>query len=441
VKLSESGTDIAEGAFSYCSDLTSVQNLQYSENIDSYAFAHTGIVEADLSGAVTLGDFVFLKDKFTPFKVTLGNALTSLGDNPFAMCLVEPFSVDQVITFNGVDYVSKVYTYDISDTVKVFDGSLYCKIKTGYELIVYGGVDHTDVKVADDTVRISAYAFAGSDVQMIKLPYTVGSIGHKAFYGCDKLTAVAFSSYDAPILEEEFDAAYYESFEHIPGIGNYGEFNDYAGNPVSIEGAGIVPYYMWNATGEQYSNVFYGANFVDYVGYVNNKLTMVKPVNGQHYDTYIMDHYFDLRIDGAAGADDTTLAAIAAINAIPERVTYDHKSIVEAARAAYNKIAIKEQQALVTNYDVLVTAEQRITALTPVEPEVEVPEPVKANTAWLAWVVIGLGIAGVAVAVFFDRKREKVAKTPKREEIPVQAEITEEPAEVAETQETAETEE
>ena len=38
---------------------------------------------------------------------------------------------------------------------------------------------------------------------------------------------------------------------------------------------------------------------------------------------------------------------------------------MEAARAAYDKIATLEQQALVTNYNVLVSAEQRIAALTP----------------------------------------------------------------------------
>ena len=276
---------------------------------------------------------------------------------------------------------------------------------------------------------------------MVKLPYTVASIGHKAFYGCDDLTAVVFSSYYAPILEEEFDAAYYESYEHVPGSGNYGEYEDYDGTPVSIDGMGLIPYYMWNATGGQYSNVYYGANFVDYVGYVNDKLTMVKPVNGKYYDTYIMDQYFNLRIDGAAGADDTTLAAIAAINAIPERVVYEHKPIVEAARAAYNKIATKEQQALVTNYDVLVSAEQRITALTPAEPEPE-PAPVpKTGAAWLAWVIIALGIAGVVAAVYFDRKREKAVQEPKDEQVPVEAETPEQSAEVEENAEVEETKE
>ena len=427
VTLNEAGTDLGEGAFTYCSALTGVKNLQFAKNIDAYAFAHTGIVEADLSGAVSLGDFVFLKTEFTPFKVKLGNELTSLGDNPFAMCLVEPFCVEVVENFNGVDYVTKNYTYDISDTVKVINGSLYCKVNTGLELITYAGVDHTDVKVADDTVRITAYAFAGSDAQLVKLPYTVASIGHKAFYGCDKLNAVVFSSFEAPILEEEFDAAYYESFEHVPGSGDYGEYTDYEGNQVSITGMGLVPYYMWNATGGQYCNAFYGANFVDYVGYVDNKLTMIKPVNGKFYDTYIMNQYFDLRIDGAAGADDVTLAAIAAINAIPERVAYADKDIVEAARAAYNKIATKEQQALVTNYDVLVSAEQRITALTPTEPEQETPiVDEKGNAGWLAWVVIALGVVGVGVAVFFDRKRQKPAKVAAKQETPA-AEVKEVP--------------
>ena len=425
VKLNPNGCEILEGAFCYNDELKNVENLQFATKIDKYAFAYTGLNEVDLTAAVTIGDFAFMKEDFTPFTVTLGNALTSVGDNPFAMCLIKPFSLEQTVTFNGVDYVSQVYTYDISDSVKVIDGSLYCKVNNGLELIVYAGTEHTDIHVADGTVRVTAYAFAGSDAQMVTLPYTVKAIGHKAFYGCDDLKCIVFTSYDAPILEEEFDPSYYESFEHIPGSGDYGEYTDYEGNEVTITGMGLIPYFMWNANSGQYYDVFYGANFIDYVGYVDNKLTMVKPVNGQHYDTYIMNQYFDLFINGAAGADDTTLAAIAAINSIPERVTYQHKSIVEAARSAYNKIATKEQQALVTNYDVLISAEQRIIALTPAPEEVPViDEVIKTGAQWLAWVVIVLGIAGVVVAVYFDRKGEKKLQQPKQE-APVEVEAVE----------------
>ena len=417
LQLCADGTDIGEGAFAYCAALANVENLSASKNIDSYAFAYTAIVNADLSGAVTIGDMVFIKDKLTAFKVKLGTDLVSLGDNPFAMCAIEPFYITDMVTFNGVDYEFKVYTYVISDTVQVIDGSLYCKVPNGLELITYAGTSGTDVQVAEGTVRITSHAFAGSDVKMVTLPYTVKAIGHKAFYGCDSLKTIVFTSYNAPILEEEFDASYYQSLEHIPGAGDFGTYTDYEGNEVQINGMGLIPYFMWNATGEMYSNVFYGANFVDYVGYVENKLTMVRPVNGQNYDSFIFDQYFDLRINGATGADDVTLAAIAAINAIPERVTYEHKAIVEAARAAYSKIATTEQQALVTNYAKLVTAEQRIIALKPTpEAPVQPEAPEKPDMSWMAWTIMVLGVIGVGVALWVEYRREKKTETPAEEE-------------------------
>ncbi len=412
LNLNPNGTSMGEGTFSYCEKLKDVKNFSAAQNIGNYAFAYTAIVEADLSGAVTLGDHVFIKETLTPFKVILGENLVSLGDNPFAMCKLEPFSTEGVVNFNGVDYTAPVYTYDVSATVKVINGSLYCQVPAGLELITFAGNNLADAHVADGTVRITSMAFSGSDVQMVTLPYTVKSLGHKAFFDCKKLSMVVFQSFEAPILEEEFDPTYYETYDHIPGTGDYGTYADYDGNEVQILGMGLNPWYMWNATGGMYSNVFYGANFVDYIGFVEDKLVMVRPANGQHYDTYILDMYFDLTVDGATAADDVTLAAIAAINAIPDRVTYENRAIVEAARAAYNKIATTEQQALVLNYADLVSAEQRIIQLTPGTGE-EIPEdpeePIK-TIPWLIWLVIGLGIAVVAVVVLCERGKEAKQK-------------------------------
>jgi hypothetical protein len=252
-------------------------------------------------------------------------------------------------------------------------------------------------------------------VERVTLAYTVQSLGHKAFFGCNKLSHVIFTSFDAPNLEEEFDATYFESLEHIPGTGDYGTYTDWAGNEVKIEPMNLVPYFMWNVTGGMYSNVFYGANFVDYVGYVTDKLMLVHPVNGQHYDSFIMNQYFDLTVAGAAAADDITLAAIEAINEIPERVVYEHKAIVEAARAAYNKIATTGQQALVTNYDKLLQAEQRILALTPEEdpPAADVEEPTSdwSLIAVIAVCVIVL-IGGGVTAYILLHKRKTAAANP-----------------------------
>lgn len=443
VTLGDAVREIGEGAFSYCESLTEVSGLGYTDNIGAYAFAYTAIVKADLFDTVELGDYAFLKEELTPFEVTLGEKIKVLGDNPFAMCVIAPFSKTDVVTFNGVDYESVVYTFDISETVHVIDGSLYCNVPNGLELTVYAGTDHENALVAEGTVRITSYAFAGSDVVNVTVPYMVTSIGHKAFFGCEKLGIVVFKSYEKPVFEEEFDSFYYETFEHIPGSGDYGTYTDYDGEEISITGTGLVPYYMWNATDGLYSNVFYGANFVDYVGYVEDKIIMVKPSNGKHYDTFITKQYFDITIEGDVAADDVTLAAIAAIANIPERVTYADKAIVEAARAAYDKIATLAQQALVTNYSVLVSAEQRIIALTPAAPEAPSEDP---NAGLLSEKFmkiaggVGIGVCGAALVFMLvmsgkDKlfgkfsKKNKSAKTADGE--------TEENAENAENTENA----
>ncbi|MBE5939023.1 MAG: hypothetical protein E7266_01375 [Lachnospiraceae bacterium] len=395
VTLNPNGSKLDEAAFAYCDLLGTVANMGSVTEMGDYAFSYTSLTSADLTSAVTVGDQVFLKEVLTPFNVIFGSELVSIGDNPFAMCKLETFCKVVKENFNGQDFEKKIYDYDISDTVKVIDGSLYCKVLNGgYELIVYTGNNAEDVKVADGTVRITSMAFAGSDVKMVTLPYTVEAIGHKAFYDCDNLKTVVFTSYNAPVLEEEYDPTYYESYEHVPGTGDYGTYTDYEGNEVAIIGTGIIPYFMWNATGGMYSNVFYGANFVDYVGYVENKLTMVKPVNGQYYDTYIMNHYFDLSISGAAAADEVTLAAIAAINNIPEKVSYEDKHFVETARALYNRIATTEQQALVHNYSKLVSAEQRIIALTPTESDKD--DNSKSEESGLGFILIVIAVVVIA---------------------------------------------
>ena len=416
--LNEKGVDLAEGAFAYAAALANVTNLGKAKNIGDYAFAYTSIVNIDLSETETVGTQAFLKEVMTPVTVTLGKDIVSLGDNPFAMCQVAPFSTVGEEEINDVKFEVPVYTYEISDTVKVVDGSLYSKVPMGWELIIYTGLNPEHVKIPEDTCRITSMAFVGSDVQMVQAPFTVEAIGHKAFFDCNALHTVILGSYNAPIMEEEYDPTYYDSFEHVPGSGDYGTYTDYEGNEVAITGMGLIPYFMWNVTGGLYHNVFYGANFVDYVGYVEDKLTLIHPVNGQHYDSFIMNQYFDVRIEGQQAPDEAAAAAIHAIKQIPERVTWNDKALVEAARVAYDKVATTLQQGLVSNYSDLVSAEQRIKLLDPANQENEEvegstedqdasakPEAPKGGNGFVIFLVV-LGLAVVCVYVF----REKLAK-------------------------------
>lgn len=412
VTLNPEGVDLKEGAFSDSPKLNTVNNMGMVKNFGDYAFAYTALASADLTSAVSVGKHVFMKRELTPFKVTFGEKIETMGDNPFAMCDVGEFCQVTVTDFNGKKLEDKNFNYEISDNVFVSDGALYCKMDKGLELITYGGINYDNVQVAEDTVRITALAFAGTDVEMVTMPYKTTAIGHKAFYACDKLETVVFGSHTVPKFEEEFDPAYYESLDHIPGTGNFGEYTDYDGKQQQIIGMGLLPYFMWNVSDGMYSNVFYGANFVDYIGFVKDKMTMIKPVNGVNYDSFICEQYFDFVIDGPAAPDKTTVAAIDAIKAIPDKVNYSDKALVTAARTAYDKIATTEQLALVSNYADLVSAEQRIKAFENSQEEEKQEAPAaevkkdKSNGSGWTVVIIILVVLLIGGGLFVWKKRK-----------------------------------
>ncbi len=417
IKLNEKGTDLGEGSFSYCGELSEVENLDASRDLGDYAFAYTAITNADLTAAEHLGDYLFLKDSLTPFTVTLGESLKELGNNPFAFCDVDLARIE-VSSFNGTETQTRIETYDLNKNIFVQDGSLYSRVPMGLELITYAGGEICTA--APDTVRVSGMAFAGSDVVRVTLPNTLRAIGHKAFYDCRALDIVVLNSQTAPVLEEEFDPSYYNTLAHIPGSGDFGTYTDYDGTEVTIEPMELIPYFMWNATGGMYSNAFYGASFVDYVGYVEEKLTLIRPVNGVNYDSFVWQQYFDLTLDGPAAPDANTLAAIRAIRALGSKVSYEDKAAVEAARAAYDKIATFEQKSLVPNYADLISAEQRVIALAPTEPaeggqETAEPEQPESSGGPLGAILLVCAAVCLAGGVFLFWKR---LSKPSQEESP-----------------------
>ena len=421
--LNPAGCVLGEGAFANCVALSNVENLNKVSSIGTYAFAYAALTSADLSSAVSIGDYAFSKETLTPFAVILGDNLVELGDNPFAMCQLAPFSITAKDSY-GIEY--NIYTYDISDTVKVIDGSLYHTVPKGLELITFTqkrGNANEVFKVASGTVRIGAMAFAGANINRVELPESVNTIGHKAFYGCTELSLVIFNSFNAPILEEEFDQYYHDTFENIPATGDY-EFtiNDgsLGGQTVVIKGIEIVPFYMWNVSTDGYPTVYYGANFIDYIGHIkdNDKILMVRPSNGNYYETFIYGQYFNTVVDGTAAPDDATLDAIKKISALPEKILLEHEHLVIAAREAYNKIVDNTQLGLVDEYySILSKAENRIKALkglqdddTPeiIVPEVEEVNPVvRANTITvliITGVLAVIGVVAVIIRWFLDKK-------------------------------------
>ena len=256
---------------------------------------------------------------------------------------------------------------------------LYAVVPNGLELICYPiGASAGTFTVEEGTVRIGARAFQGAQLTNVTLPSTLKAIGDKAFYECDKLTTVIFKSYNAPILEEEYDP-YYVNSDNLPM------------SSLGYEGLGISDYYMWNASSP--NNFYFGANFVGNIGKFTPSLVMVSPANGTGYNTFIFEKYFNTFALGDNAATDATLRVIAMIEALNSSITLDDEAAVAAVRRAYDALPGLEQQALVSNYSKLTNAESTIEYLKIRNQQPEIPtEPEEVST------VNALGIAGFTVA-------------------------------------------
>jgi hypothetical protein len=254
--------------------------------------------------------------------------------------------IDNKATITGGDasHISRVMRLGVGDIITV------CDMKRN----VYDGEIMT---VSKDCVTVALNLTEKHDTE---LPCMVTV--YQGVPKGDKLETVIFKSYDAPVLEEQLDMAYYNTYDNIPGAGTYVvELNN--GDKLIKTGLGIVNYKMWGVPSAQYYDVFFGANFMNNIGHIDRQLVMIRPSNGQDYETFIYDQYFDMVVDGAISATDETLAAIAAIAQLPRVIKLSHEPLVIAAREAYNKIATRDQQALVTDYATLVSAENKIQRL------------------------------------------------------------------------------
>lgn len=347
------GVTIGDKAFYQAEALASI-NLGVAAKIGEYAFSGAELLtEADLTSAVYVGEYAFMDSGVV--SVVFGTQLGYLGDNPFAGCRIGEFTDGEGNT-----------DFEIGDAAFVSDGVLYSVAPNGgFVLVSYPLLKTTEIYAVEaGTIRIGGRAFAGSAVRSVELPLELKAVGDKAFYSCDDLFMVVFKSVAAPILEEEYDQNY-QLYTNLPQTGTI--------NGTTYEGLGVVPFKMWNISATIF---YYGANFINYVGVQNSPLVMVRPSNGTGYENFIYNKYFTARVDGAVAPYQETLDAIAIIAALPDYITLSNEAQVAAARAAYDRIALTEQQALVTNLDKLTSAERTIEYLkgigggdpTPVEP-------------------------------------------------------------------------
>ncbi|MCR5653220.1 MAG: leucine-rich repeat protein, partial [Ruminococcus sp.] len=212
---------IADGAFLYCDNITSVTVPRGVFSIGVYAFGCCkNLTRVNLPESLgTIGQFAFtLCTSLT--SITLPDAVTSIGDNAFYNCTaLESVTLpDNNLTAIGNEVFSsctKLRSISIPDTVetigkKAFMGCVSLasvKLSSNITKIEYAAfaycrnIKHVDFPYSLKYLEESAFDNCQSLSGDIVLHANVSRIGKDAFFNCSKLTAVYILNRDVAMYQ------------------------------------------------------------------------------------------------------------------------------------------------------------------------------------------------------------------------------------------------
>ena len=361
ITIPNSVTTIGDYAFCDCSGLTSIVIPNSVTTIGNYAFRDcSGLTSITIPNSVTtIGDYAF-RDCSGLTSITIPNSVTSIGSAAFMGCsaltsITIPNSVTSIrsATFSGCSALTSVI---ISNSVTTIEP---------YAFRNCSGL--TSVTIPNSVTIIWEQAFFGcSGLLTITIPNSLTSIGNMAFGDCSGLTSINCEAITPP---ECAYLCFYNVDKSIPvhvpvscvekykTAREWKEFTEIIddqliANPVIAK---------INAIGEVELS-FECEDKIDEAIAAYEGLTDAQKALVSNYDilTTAIETYKTLRTAADKRYTDKVRsdAVIARINLIG-RVEYTEyvKSMIDKAITAYNALT-DDQKALVTNYEVLITAKQ-----------------------------------------------------------------------------------
>ncbi len=299
-------------AFYWCPKVTTL-DLSSVETVEPYAFSYSGLTSASLDSAKTIGDFAFSDTQIATLSMPRVERLYSFAFMNTKLTRVEiPASMNQMtfeddhwtdvddFGFEKQKWGKMLYSYGMGVFASIptlteitvaegnaafvsFDGVLYGKLENGkYVLLQYpAGKQNSNYTVKENTVRIGDASFYMANLLLsVKFPYTVKSIGSRAFLASN-VKDYTFESVEAPVLEAAYD-------EYVINFGN-------DSNNAYLSGLFYSNFYRYLA------EVYYGQSG-------NLGLTIRRPANGIGYDTAVWKGYFSNVVEtDYAETDETKL--------------------------------------------------------------------------------------------------------------------------------------
>lgn len=341
-------TKIGKEAFKLTSSLNTV-NLDSAITIEEDAFISSNINSLSLPNCLYIGDYAFYANSLKGISIP---NVKEIGKSAFGYSLCSTIELPESLERIGeTAFISNSYLTNFTANNSTDYTSANWLIENGvlYSVLPNGGLQlHTyplantrlSYEIKEGTIRIGDYAFYSSAGTLkltgVTLPSTLLSIGECAFYNASNISKFIFKSYNAPILEGEYNA------NLINYLGNLSanQLTDLLNNLYHIQTSSVSNMYY-------YLYPYYYANFVDYVGMATN-LTMYYPVNGIGYDSWIYRNYFTNVIKSAAVADSVTTRLIEALNKLENitAATRDNMQQIIDTYDIYKGISDEDQLAI-----------------------------------------------------------------------------------------------
>ena len=248
-------TAIADNAFRYCSNLTTVTIPNSVTSIGSWSFAKSGVKSITIPNSVThIGCYAFsesslhnitLSENLTEIKngtfcacslnsITIPNKVTCIGDSAFFMCrnlknIAIPNSVTRIglMSFcysslgsvnipNAVTEIgtmafaaSDLRSVTLPDSITILDDGVFCMCKDLVDIVIPNSVKE---------IKTEAFTHCWALKKMV-IPNSVERIGAMAFYWCTHLDTLVIGSGIKSIGDWAFNSP------GIPGPGGDGFFN------------------------------------------------------------------------------------------------------------------------------------------------------------------------------------------------------------------------
>ena len=211
-------TSIGEGAFGYCTSLTSIEIGNSVTSIGDWAFfACSNLTGIEIPNSVTsIGDRAFW-DCSSLTSIEIPNSVTSIGEEAFGYC-TSLTSIEIGNSVTSIGYIAFGSCENLTNIVVDAGNSKYdsrngCNaiIETASNTLIVGC---QNTIIPNNVTSIGDYAFYWcTSLTSIQIPNSVTSIGEGAFVYCSSLTRIEIPNSVTSIGDEAF--AYCESLTSV----------------------------------------------------------------------------------------------------------------------------------------------------------------------------------------------------------------------------------